>query len=59
MKLHWQLDLKVSQQIFSPTTVFNLLKSFNSVLRKSKTISIGLIKYLPFKYEGNSQLVTE
>lgn len=63
---HWQLDFASEPTgIFSPATAFNLrLSPFNSVLRKSKTISTGLLKYPNerFQYsstEGNSQLVTE
>lgn len=62
---HWQDDFATQPTgIFSPDTAFNLrLSPFNSVLRKAKTISIGLQKYPNelFQYsstEGNSQLVT-
>ena len=62
---HWQDDFADEPTgIFSPQTAFNLrLSPFNCVLRKGKTISTGLRKYLSerFRYsstEGNSQLVT-
>jgi len=62
---HWQDDFADEPTgIFSPQTAFNLrLSPFNCVLRKGKTISTGLTKYLSerFRYsstEGNSQLVT-
>ena len=62
---HWADDFpQAPDGIFSPQTAFNLrLSPFNSLKRKSKTISTGLLKY-PLellKYsstEGNSQLVT-
>lgn len=62
---HWEDDFDTEPTgIFSPGTAFNLrLSPFNSLLRKSKTISVGLQKYPTelLKYsstEGNSQLVT-
>jgi len=63
---HWEMDFDVIPTgIFSPNTAINLrLSPFNSVLRKSKTISTGLQLYPTelFEYastEGNSQLVTD
>lgn len=62
---HWETDFVTAPTgIFSPNTAFNLrLSPFNSLLRKSKTISTGLQKFPTelLKYsstEGNSQLVT-
>jgi len=62
---HYEDDFdEIPTGIFSPSTAINLrLSPFNSVLRKSKTISTGLQKYPNelFEYsstEGNSQLVT-
>lgn len=62
---HWQDDFaNAPTGIYSPNTAFNLrLSPFNSLLRKSKTISTGLQKFPNdlLKYantEGNSQLVT-
>lgn len=63
---HWELDFDNEPQgIFSPQTAFNLrLSPFNSILRKGRTISVGLQKYPTelLKYsstQGNSQLITE
>lgn len=62
---HWQDDFASQPTgIFSPDTAFNLrLSPFNSLLRKGKTISVGLKKFPTelLKYsstDGNSQLVT-
>jgi len=62
---HWETDFTTAPTgIFSPDTAFNLrLSPFNSLLRKSKTISTGLQKFpnerlVYSSTEGNSQLVT-
>jgi len=61
----WTDDFEIEPTgIYSVLTAFNLrLSPFNSLLRKSKTISTGLQKYPTQKLqyantEGNSQLVT-
>lgn len=62
---HWQDDFLIGPTgVFSPQTAFNLrLSPVNSLFRKAKSISTGLLKYPNEKLEyatttGNSLLVT-